>query len=120
MYPTLIGRVFSPAPEGQTRRSTFERLRELERTQWLAPERLAEYRLDRLRQLLTFADRHVPYYHALFAEHGLVPARVQSLDDLGRLPFLGPDLVHSRASDLRARAALPGMHARSSGGSTRT
>jgi len=120
MNQRLVGRVIFPLHERLKRKPTFERLRELERTQWLAPERLAEYRLDRLRQLLTFADHHVPYYHALFAEHGLVPARVQSLDDLGRLPFLGRDLVQGRASDLRARAALPGMHARSSGGSTGT
>lgn len=118
MNQGLVGRVIFPLHERLKRKPTFERLRELERTQWLAPERLAEYRLDRLRQLLGFADRHVPYYHALFAEHGLVPARVQSLDDLGRLPFLGRDIVQSRAADLRARAALPGMHARSSGGST--
>ena len=120
MNQRLVGRVIFPLHERLKRKPTFERLRELERTQWLVPERLAEYRLDRLRQLLTFADHHVPYYHALFAEHGLVPARVQSLDDLGRLPFLGRDLVQSRSTDLRARAALPGMHARSSGGSTGT
>ncbi|HEU5219086.1 MAG TPA: hypothetical protein VFU23_10530 [Gemmatimonadales bacterium] len=120
MNQRLVGRVIFPLHERLKRKPTFERLRELERTQWLAPERLAEYRLDRLRQLLAFADLHVPYYHALFAEHGLAPARVQSLDDLGRLPFLGRDIVQSRASDLRARAALRGMHARSSGGSTGT
>ena len=67
MNQRLVGRVIFPLHERLKRKPTFERLRELERTQWLVPERLAEYRLDRLRQLLTFADHHVPYYHALFA-----------------------------------------------------
>ena len=49
MNQRLVGRVIFPLHERLKRKPTFERLRELERTQWLAPERLAEYRLDRPR-----------------------------------------------------------------------
>lgn len=120
MNQTLVGQLIFPLHERLKRKPTFARLRELERTQWLAPESLAEYRLQRLRQLLAFAHEHVPYYQHVFAERGFVPARVQALDDLARLPYLGRDTVQSRPDDLRARADLPGMHSRASGGSTGT
>lgn len=120
MNQRLVGRVIFPLHERLKRKPTFARLREIEGTQWLAPERLADYRLDRLRQLLVFAEAHVPFYRALFAEYGLIPSRVASFADLERLPLLTRDTVQARAADLRARAALPGMHSRSSGGSTGT
>jgi phenylacetate-CoA ligase len=63
---------------------------------------------------------HVPYCRALFDEHGLRPRSVHSFEDLGHLPFLTRDILQTRFDDLRARATLPGVHRRSSGGSTGT
>jgi phenylacetate-coenzyme A ligase PaaK-like adenylate-forming protein len=116
----LVGEVLFPLHERVARRQTFRRLQELERSQWLAADRLAEYQVTRLQNLLTFAYAHVPYYRALFDEHGLSPRRVHSFDDLQSLPFLTRDVVQERPTDLRARAVLPRMQSRSSGGSTGT
>jgi phenylacetate-coenzyme A ligase PaaK-like adenylate-forming protein len=118
MNERLVRHVLYPLHERLKRKPTFRRLEELEQTQWLSPERLAEYQFARLQQLLDFAYAHVPYYRSVLDEHGLPAGRVQSPDDLRRLPFLTRELIRSRFDDLRARTPLPHVHQRSSGGST--
>jgi len=120
MNERLVRRVLLPLHERIKRKPTFERLRGLEHTQWLAPGALAEYRVARLQRLLGFAYDHVPYYRAVLDERGIEPAAVRSLDDLERLPLLTRELLQTRFEDLRARASLPRVHRRSSGGSTGT
>jgi phenylacetate-CoA ligase len=114
----LVRRVLYPLHEQLKRKPTFRRLEELEHTQWLSPERLAEYQFTRLQRLLEFAYTHVPYYRAILDKHGLAAGHLESPDDLRRIPFLTRELVRTRFDDLRARASLPRVHQRSSGGST--
>jgi len=116
----LVRGVLLPLHERIKRKPTFERLQALEDTQWLAPAALAEYRVERLRRLLGFAHDHVPYYRDLMDERGFNPAAVQSLEDVERLPLLTREILQTRFEDLRARAPLPRVHRRSSGGSTGT
>jgi phenylacetate-CoA ligase len=116
----LVGHVLYPLHERLKRKPTFRCLRELERTQWLDPGALEEYRLGRLRALLQFAYDHVPYYRSVMDEHAFSPQRVQGFADLGGLPLLTRETLRDRFEDLRARAPLPGVHRRASGGSTGT
>ena len=120
MNERLVSRYLFPLHERLKGKPTFRLLAELEASQWLPPRRLEEYRLRRLRRFLEFVHEHVPYCRALFDEHGLRPRSVHSLEDLGHLPFLTRDILQTRFDDLRARATLPGVHRRSSGGSTGT
>ncbi len=120
MNPALVRHVLYPFHERLKRKPTFQWLRELQTTQWLSSSGLAEYQFARLRQLLEFAYAHVPYYREIMDERELPPRRVQSPSDLERLPLLTRDLIRTRFEALRARARLPGVHARSSGGSTGT
>lgn len=120
MNSRLVGEVLFPLHDWLKRKPTFRLLKELEATQWLPADRLADYRFRRLRRLLEFAYTHVPYYRGLMDEHGLKPDQVQDFVDLTRLPVLTRDLLRSRFEDLRARASLPHVHRRASGGSTGT
>jgi phenylacetate-CoA ligase len=120
MNERLVSRYLFPLHERLKGKPTFRLLDELEASQWLPPRRLEEYRLRRLRRFLEFVHEHVPYCRALFDEHGLRPRSVHSFEDLGHLPFLTRDILQTRFDDLRARATLPGVHRRSSGGSTGT
>ncbi len=120
MNDRFVRHYLFPAHERLKRKPTFRLLAELEATQWLPAHRLEEYRVRRLRRFLEFAYQHVPYYRTLFEEGALQPRDVQSFQDLDRLPFLTRDILQGRFEDLRARAALPGVHRRSSGGSTGT
>lgn len=118
MNDRFVRHVLFPLHERLKRKPTFRRLHELERSQWLSPQRLAEYQFGRLRDLVAFAYAHTPYYRALLDECGVPPQRLQSPHDFRDLPFLTRELVQTRFADLRARAVLPRVHARSSGGST--
>jgi phenylacetate-CoA ligase len=118
MNDSLVRHVFFPLHERLKRKPTFKWLAELERTQWLSAQRLAEYQFARLRKLLEFAYAQVPYYRALLDEHGLTPPRLQSPHDVRDLPFLTREAIRARFDDLRAQAKLPHVHRVSSGGST--
>jgi phenylacetate-CoA ligase len=120
MNERIVARHLFPLHERLKGKPTFRFLAELEATQWLPARRLEEYRLRRLQRFLEFVHEHVPYCRALFDEHALRPRDVHSFEDLGRLPFLTREILKTRFDDLRARAALPGVHPRSSGGSTGT
>lgn len=120
MNERIVARHLFPLHERLKGKPTFRFLAELEATQWLPARRLEEYRLRRLRRFLEFVHAHVPYWRALFDEHAVRPRDVHSFEDLGRLPFLTREILKTRFEDLRARAALPGVHPRSSGGSTGT
>jgi len=118
MNDRLVRRVLYPLHERLKRKPTFRWLAELERSQWLSPEQIAEYQFTRLRRLVEFAYEHVPYYRTTLDEHGVPPQRLQSPHDFRDFPFLTRELIRTRFEDLRARASLPNVHKRSSGGST--
>ena len=118
MNSRLVGHVLLPLHEWLKGKPTFRWLKELDHTQWLPPAALREYQFQRMRRLVAWAYTHVPYYRALLDEHELPPPRIQSHDDFHRIPYLTREHLKHRFDDLRARAKLVGVHARSSGGST--
>ena len=93
MNESLVRHVLFPLHERLKRKPTFRWLAELEHTQWLSPERLAEYQFVRLRRLVEFAYAHVPYYRAILDEPGVPPQRLQSPYDLRDFPFLTRELI---------------------------
>ncbi|MGH7278344.1 MAG: phenylacetate--CoA ligase family protein [Candidatus Rokuibacteriota bacterium] len=118
MHPLLVNKLFFPVHERLKGKRTFEWLRTLEASQWLAPERLIARQLARLREHLELAYTHVPYYRRLFDEHGIQPRAIQSLEDFKRVPFLTRERLRSHFEDLKARVRLRGVQALATGGST--
>jgi phenylacetate-CoA ligase len=78
-------------------------MRLLEESQWWSREELEEYQWQKLRSLLKHAYQNVPYYRRMFNERGLKPARIQSLDDFRRIPFLTKRLVRDNFESLIAQ-----------------
>ena len=102
MTPWLIRTLVLPLTERVRRGKFREALAELERQQWLDPEALREFQLQKLRRLLDHCARNVPYYQRLFRTHGFDPAGVRRLEDLAQLPPLTKTDLQSSARDLRA------------------
>ncbi|MGZ8842236.1 MAG: phenylacetate--CoA ligase family protein [Pyrinomonadaceae bacterium] len=70
-----------------------------ERTYW-PRERLIEYQGQRIRELMVYCAKHVPYYRRRFREWGVPVSRIGSLADLSRyLPVLTKDEVRSHYSE---------------------
>lgn len=64
---------------------------------------LAAYQLERLREFLTHAQDHSPYYTAAFKATGVDPRAVKTLADLRAFPILEKETLRQRTDDIRAR-----------------
>lgn len=97
----------------------FERMRELNDSQWLPRARISEQQFRRLSALLHYAYRNVPYYRKQWDEAGIKPGDIQSFDDLKRLPVLTKPVVQRQFDDLQS-AAMKGarLHRGKTSGST--
>jgi phenylacetate-CoA ligase len=87
------------------RRPVLQRLRLLERTQWLSPAALHELQSAMLARLVEHAARNVPLYRDRFRDAGLAPDAIGSVEDLAKLPILRRDDV--RAAGLARASTVP-------------
>jgi phenylacetate-CoA ligase len=104
-WARLVSRLIFPLHERLKGHDSVARLHALERSQWWPYAQLQEYRLARLRDMLGYVGRHVPYYRTMFQQIGFDPAGMASLDDLRRLPLLTKALI--RDNDLKSEIAGP-------------
>jgi phenylacetate-CoA ligase len=79
-------------------------LRELRETDRLDADAGRAYQERRLREIVRWAARTVPYYRELFREHGIDPDAIRGVDDLRRIPYLEKETVRRRGRDLRSDA----------------
>ncbi len=105
LWTRFVSRVVFPLHEKLKGHDSVARLHALERSQWWPVEELERYRLARLKDLLSHAGRHVPYYRALFSDIGFEPSAMISLSDLQGVPLLTKTLI--RANDLTSELAGP-------------
>jgi phenylacetate-CoA ligase len=89
----------------------------LDRTQWLEPAALERQQLTQVRTLLAHAVNQVPYYRQRFAEAGIFPGSIQTMDDFRRIPLLSRATYQERFADLAAAVLPAGTTA---GGETHT
>ncbi|WP_437278323.1 phenylacetate--CoA ligase family protein [Sorangium sp. So ce375] len=67
---------------------------------------------------LHFAERHVPFYRARFAEYGVRAASVKAPEDLLRFPVLTKADLRAHGQDLLAEGFVGRLYASGTGGST--
>jgi phenylacetate-CoA ligase len=70
-------------------------------------EQLLEDRDRRVRETVSYAAKHVPYYRDLFATEDVDPREIRSAEDLARLPVVSREDV--RADPARFRSEDPGV-----------
>jgi len=63
----------------------------LQKSQWWSREKLEQYQLEQLKNLLNHAYKNVPYYRRIFNERGIQSNDIQCLEDLKKLPTLTKD-----------------------------
>lgn len=68
--------------------SAFSRLR------W-DRKKLIEYQERRLRSVVKYAYRYVPFYHEKFKNAGINPNKIKTLDDLSKIPVIRKDEIRS-------------------------
>ena len=76
----------------------------LVRSQWLAPEKILEFQLDRLRGIVAYARKNVPYYGDLFKRIGLSgPDDIRTLEDFKKIPVLTKAMIRADLDRLTAK-----------------
>jgi phenylacetate-coenzyme A ligase PaaK-like adenylate-forming protein len=105
LYTQLCSSVLFPLHERLKSHASTALRRELEQSQWLSPDALAQQQAKRLREFLSRVERDVPYYAQQFAQAGVAARDIQSVADLQRLPLLTKELIRANTEQLKSRSA---------------
>jgi phenylacetate-CoA ligase len=112
-----ISGLLFPAHEALKRHSTIAVHKEMQRNQWLTPEKMEELRVARLRGFLCDIQRSVPFYRRLFKAKSFDPRGLTSVADLQQLPLMGKPEIRQSGDELKSENAL-GLQRFNTGGST--
>lgn len=96
----------------------YNYLKEFEGTDWYSENQIKEYQNKKLRELIDFAYHHVPYYHRIFTELGILPQEIQTAEDLSRLPILTKEIIWREGENMYADVSLDKVKESSTSGST--
>jgi len=102
--------VILPTWDGMRGYSTRSKLRELEASQWLSPDEIADLQWDRLRTLLRHAWDNVPYYRQVMEQAGVTPNELADSRSLEPLPTLSKATINQQRDQLIARNYSPGQY----------
>ncbi len=105
LWTRVLSRIVFPLHERFKGHDSVARLHALERSQWWPRAELEQHRVARLKAMLTYVGRHVPYFRDVFAAIGFDPATVTAVADLQRLPLLTKAII--RDHDLKSDIAGP-------------
>ena len=117
LYTSLVSRFIFPVHERLKHHDTVALRRQMEEAQWWPADRLANFQLRRLHDLLHDAAQYVPYYRELFAQNAFDPSAVKSIIDLQRLPFLTKATIRANTDALK-HATARGLTRFNTGGSS--
>jgi phenylacetate-CoA ligase len=119
LYETTLRRIVWPAYEGGLRRrDTPAHMRRYEHDQWLAPEEVLALRFQRLKRLLDWCYREVPYYKRRWDALGIVPQDIRDMDDYAKLPVLTKADIRDNADEIKATSLKASLGYKATGGST--
>ena len=117
LYTKLVSYALFPIQEHLKKHNTVAIRKQMEVSQWWTDDQLREFQLTRLRELLTHAQAHVPYYRQLFSEIGFKAKEINSLNDLASLPFLDKSKIRADTDALKSDHAI-GLSKFNTGGSS--
>ena len=104
-YTTWASRFFFPLHEALKKHTSVALRKQMEKSQWWDQQRLREFQLERLRDLLKHAQTHVPYYRQLFSDIGFDAGNLSSLADLARIPLLNKSIIKANTEALKSDRA---------------
>lgn len=84
-----------------------------------APE-IKAFQEERLHQMVTYCANQIPYYQKLFAEHGVHPNDITTIQNLKKLPILHKQTILEQSHNFRSKDALKPFMVQHTSGSTGT
>jgi len=68
-------------------------IKQLNKSQHWSVEQMYEYRLSKLKYLVEYAYKNVPYYTELFNKEGITPNDIKTLEDIKKIPILTKEIA---------------------------
>jgi phenylacetate-CoA ligase len=116
-YTNWVTHVVFPVHEWLKKHTTVAVRKEMEKTQWLAASDLKKLQLDNLKSFLKDVEQRVPYYRNLFKTLNFDPNKLNSLEELSRLPLTDKSIIRQHSNELKALDAT-GLSRFNTGGSS--
>ena len=117
-YGTLLRHLLLPFYDGVVKgRRTLPYWRAAEQSQWWSREKLEDFQLAALQNLLRYAAGNCPYYQRQWRSLGLDPAQVRSLHDFQAWPLITRETIREHRLRMRSRLPMKLIH-KSTGGSS--
>ena len=92
-----------------------------QRSQHWNKQQVLDYQNEKLREIVAYAGKYVPYYRELFKEIGVDPSIFRGIEDLRLIPYLDKDTLRTRTDEFVAdTAGILGTHIEKTSGSTGT
>ena len=117
LYTRLVANILFPLQEKLKNHDTLAIRKAMDDSQWWSPERLKDYRLERLRSMLVKVGKNVPYYRDCFTSLGFNPQEINSLADLQKLPLLTKAIIRAEGDRMKSDIAQ-GLTRFNTGGSS--
>jgi phenylacetate-CoA ligase len=117
LYTKFVSSVLFPIHEKLKQHDTVRIRKEMEQTQWLSQSELKSLQLTKLKAFLIDVEQHVPYYKKLFKKLNFVPAEIQSLAELNKIPLTNKSTIRTYTEQLKADDAV-GLSRFNTGGSS--
>lgn len=123
--PPLLQNFLISAYGHQLYRKRFKGLyhevrRELEEVKGFSATKIKAFQDERLHQMVTYCEKQIPYYQKLFAQHGLRPNDITTIQDLKKLPILNKQTIMEQSHNFRPKDALKAFMIQHTSGSTGT
>jgi phenylacetate-CoA ligase len=96
----FIRNVLFPAYRAMKRDSVLERLAGMHRVEKLEPEQIRDFQWKKLKALLEYSARHVPYYRDVFKRLDAEPGDIKTRKDLESFPVLRKDDIRANPEAL--------------------
>jgi phenylacetate-CoA ligase len=65
----------------------------LRKSEWWDKDKIEEYQISKLKELIAYCYNNIPYYKKLFDDISLIPTDIQNLEDLKKIPVLTKENV---------------------------
>ncbi len=109
LLPYFVRTVVAPAWARWEKSDYLRHYRRLLKSQYDPPEQIAARQWDDLKSLIHHAVDTTPFWSRRFAQHGLNPESIRTLEDYRRIPFLTKQDLRQFATDLRSSAYDPAI-----------
>jgi len=70
-----------------------------QKSQNWSKDQIIEYQNNKLKEIITYSGKYVPYYRNLFKEIGLDTSEFKGIEDMYKIPFLDKETLRTRTDE---------------------